>query len=85
MLIFLWFCILNFTVLTTSEINDAMWEVTDEYISKDHLSIHVTSAEHSRTVLDYTTEGMFVTTVSNYNWKIFVQSNLGGTIKINSH
>jgi hypothetical protein len=83
MLIFLWFCILNFTALTTREINDAMWEVTDEHISKDHSSIHGTSVVNS--VLNYTTEGMFVTTASNYSWKIFVQSNLGGTIKINSH
>jgi hypothetical protein len=85
MLIFLWFCILNFTVLTNREINDEMWEIMDEYISKDHLSIHVTRVVNSRTVLDYTTEGMFLTTVSNYSWKIFVQSNLRGTIKIKSH
>jgi hypothetical protein len=82
MLIFLWFCILNFTALTTREINDAMWEVTDEYISKDHLSIHATSVANSRTVLDYATEGIFVTTVFNYSWKIFVSPILGVQLKL---
>jgi hypothetical protein len=68
--------------MTTREINDAMWEVTDEYISIDHLSIHVTSVVNLRTVLDYTTERMFVTTVPNYNWKIMANEILGVQLKL---